>query len=202
MGIKDCPYVILAKVEIFSDCLTAIAALRKGEGSKRIMKWFVEMSQYSYTLTYKPGRLNNDADCLSRPFSGTVREETPLVSVINASDDRKRVVWEEANNDDDDGPVLPDFDKHEEYIGPHSFIGGSLPTVTEMCKAQLADETLKKIRADLREPFYISDNDLLRLHPVGPRATHCPVAVPLCMRQRSLPRGSTEVLRYTFLVET
>ena len=137
-------------------------------------------------MTYKPGRLNNDADCLSRPFSGTAREETPTVSVINASDDPKRVVWEEANNDDDDGPGLPDFDKHEEYIGPHSFIGGSLPTVTEMCKAQLADETLKKIRADLREPFYISDNDLLRLHPVGPRATHCPVAVPLCMRQRVL----------------
>ena len=85
-------YVILAKVEIFSDCLTAIAALRKGEGSKRIMKWFVEMSQYSYTLTYKPGRLNNDADCLSRPFSGTAREETPTVSVINASDDPKRVL--------------------------------------------------------------------------------------------------------------
>ncbi len=58
------PYLFGRKFNIITDHKPLISDLKNA--SKRIQKWHVELMQYDYTISHRPGKFTNNADALSR----------------------------------------------------------------------------------------------------------------------------------------
>ena len=85
----------------------------------RLARWAIELSNMKYTIKYRPGRNNQNADCLSRML--TIDEDaTPSESTIKKEQESDRLcikitTYLEAGETDDPDD-FPDWKKHIEFL--------------------------------------------------------------------------------------
>ncbi|XP_062501692.1 uncharacterized protein K02A2.6-like [Corticium candelabrum] len=83
-------YVFGHQFTIFTDHKPLLTLLGENRGvpamcSGRVQRWSLMLSSYQYTMTYRPGSLNSNADGLSRlPSSGVPDEEEEPVEAVLA----------------------------------------------------------------------------------------------------------------------
>ena len=99
----------------------------------RLARWAIELSNMKYTIKYRPGRNNQNADCLSRML--TIDEDaTPSESTIKKEQESDRLcikitTYLEAGETDDPDD-FPDWKKHIEFFNLHNgiLVHESIPT--------------------------------------------------------------------------
>ena len=85
----------------------------------RLARWAIELSNMRYTIKYRPGRVNQNADCLSRiltiedgnfPSESIIRKEQKTDRLCN------KIFTYLETGESDDPDYFPDWKKHIEFF--------------------------------------------------------------------------------------
>lgn len=93
------PYLYGRKFTIVTDHKPLMWVMNLKDPSSRLMRWKIKLAEYDYTVTYKQGRLNSNADALSRIPEAT---STALVLVTTRSAAKRA----ETNPLEHNGPTM------------------------------------------------------------------------------------------------
>ena len=78
------PYIFGRKFKLITDhkALTWLAQLKDPTISSRLARWKIKLQEYDYEIVYKPGRVNSNADALSRnPIPETNNSKVVKINV-------------------------------------------------------------------------------------------------------------------------
>lgn len=149
-GITTCrPYLFGEKFDVFTDqnCLRWLMLITDPSG--RLMRWRLRLAEYEFEVNYKKGKLNNQADALSRlPSNGHTTEhedtEPPCLIVDVTSND-----WEEG---EDAHPFIEEADSALDALVAEPAENQVLPaqiTLQELIHEQAGDRFCQDIRTAL-----------------------------------------------------
>ena len=78
------PYVYGKKFRIFTDHQPLVWLFNVKDPNSRLVRWRLMLEEYDYEIIYKPGRVNSNADALSRnPVNSTSQNEIKIISNQN-----------------------------------------------------------------------------------------------------------------------
>ncbi|KAL7298432.1 hypothetical protein TKK_0008222 [Trichogramma kaykai] len=83
-------YIYNRKVTIYTDHQPLIW-FRTADLNTRVQKWRFKLSEYDYTIVYKPGRINVNADCLSRNVPESQRD-TAVCVVTRSTTEKTKIL--------------------------------------------------------------------------------------------------------------
>jgi hypothetical protein len=80
------PYLYEKRFQVLSDHKTLRELLRKKETSAKLARWALCMQDYDIAIDYRAGKVNQNADCLSRipETDGATTTQPEVTPVINA----------------------------------------------------------------------------------------------------------------------
>ena len=131
------PYVYGTKFKIVTDHKPLTWLFNVKDPGSRLMRWKLKLAEYDYTIEYKAGKTNKNADALSRMFAitrGTKRKlntETLAVASENADEENESQSEEEKSDitytEDDKNQILREF--HDTPLGGHLGIKRTLERI-------------------------------------------------------------------------
>lgn len=73
-------YLLGRKFNIYTDHQALAGWVRANDTTSRMLRWAQKLSEYNYTIIYKPGKKNTNADCLSRLESNNIEQDEMVPS--------------------------------------------------------------------------------------------------------------------------
>jgi hypothetical protein len=129
-------YLLGREFHLFSDHSALRSLLTNKMPSPWLARWVMELSEYSFTFSHVPGRMNGPADALSRAEYGFLREDLPLISSLTVD---WIPVWDRAR-------ILA-AQQQDPILGP----------INSSSKAQDADQEISD--------YFLDDDHHLCYHP-------------------------------------
>ena len=121
------PYVYGTKFNIVTDHKPLTWLFNVKDPGSRLMRWKLKLAEYDYTIEYKTGKTNKNADALSRMFAITrgtkhkLSTETLTVASERTSEEDETRSEEETSDttytEDDKNRILREF--HDTPLGGH-----------------------------------------------------------------------------------
>lgn len=126
------PYVYGRFFLIYTDHRPLVYLVNLKNPSSRLMRWKLELSEYDFNIIHKPGRLNSNADALSRieitpdeilgiePIKNKLEEKYPqdiidkCVKLIRSENELNVLTRSQVNKNRKEEQILPTINEEEE----------------------------------------------------------------------------------------
>ena len=186
------PYLQMEQFTVHTDHSSLRWLMEINDPSGRLMRWRLRLSEFDFTVVYKKGKLNTQADALSRLKSSghtTVEVDYDLPCFLlegNNAEHSDGDFLEELSEEFDSLLATQEYRISEELLVPIER--------EELLRAQLEDDFCSKIRSRLNEgerlPFSVNEEGILiRVVHAYPQ-----IVAPLCLRSRILYMGHHALL--------